>query len=234
YHGLTAKANQRFTRGLTFVASYAYQKNIDQNSSFGGTSPQNNLDIAAEMAPSDFDQTHVFNSGFSYELPGPRTGFARWLIGGWQATGFVTLETGRPFNITLPFDNANVGARGNFQRPNVVGDPFPDGWQKNYGPGGLYFDTSAFAAPAQYTFGNLARNALRGPGFKNFDLGANKNFYFTEDVRLQFRSEFFNLFNFVNYGNPNGSFNTPNFGRVTGMAIPNGQRSIQLALKLYW
>jgi hypothetical protein len=232
YHGLTAKAEQRFSRGVTFVASYAYQKNIDQNSSFGGTSPQNNLDLRSEMAPSEFDQTHVFNSGFSFELPGRRTGFLGAVIGGWQATGFVTLETGRPFNITLPFDNANIGARGNFQRPNVVGDPFPSGWEKSYGPGGLYFDPSAFAAPAQYTFGNLARNALRGPGFKNVDLGAFKNFNFAERFRLQFRSEFFNAFNFVNFSNPGGSFGTPNFGRSTG--TQNNQRSIQLALKLYF
>lgn len=238
YNALTTKLQQRFDRGLSFVASYAYQKNIDQNSSFGGTSPQNNLDIAAEMAPSDFDQTHVFNSGFTYELPGPRRGVASWFIGGWQTTGLVTLETGRPFNVTLPFDNANVGARGNFQRPNLVGDPFPSGWQKQYGPGGLYLDPSAFAVPAQYTFGNLARNALRGPGFKNVDISAFKNFNFTERARLQFRSEFYNAFNFTNFGNPGGSFNPQNlgnFGRITGTVgqfTTGNQRSIQLALKL--
>ena len=109
---------------------------------------------------------------------------------------------------------------------------FPDGWTKTYGPAGLYFDPRAFAAPAQYSFGNLGRNAVRGPGFKNFDLGMFKNFNFTEQWRLQFRAEAFNAFNNTNFSNPGGSFGTPNFGRSTGTA--NAQRSIQLGLKLYF
>jgi hypothetical protein len=83
-----------------------------------------------------------------------------------------------------------------------------------------------------YTFGNLGRNALRGPGFKNFDLGVFKNFFITERVRLQYRAEAFNAFNHVNFSNPGGSFGTPNFGRSTG--TQNNQRSIQMGLKLYF
>jgi hypothetical protein len=233
YHGLTAKAEQRLWRGLTYVASYAFQKSLDLNSQFGGTSPQDNQNIRASMGPSDFDQTHVFNVGYSYMFPsGGLQGALRHLLGGWQTVGIWTLETGRPFNITLPFDNANVGARGNFQRPNVVGDPFPEGWTKTYGPGGLYFDPSALATPPQYTFGNLGRNALRGPGFKNFDIGIFKNFTFSERFRLQYRAEAFNAFNNTNFNNPGGSFGTTNFGRVTGTA--SQQRSIQMGLKLYF
>lgn len=236
YNALTAKAEQRLSKGLTFLASYAYQKSIDLSSEFGGTSPQNNQNIKAELAPSGFDQTHVFNAGYSYMLPGAGLkGFLGQVIGGWQTSGIVTLETGRPFNITLPFDNANIGSRGSFQRPNLVGDPFPEGWTKTYGPGGLYFDPRAFAAAPQYSFGNLGRNVLRGPGFKNADLTLFKNFSFTERIRLQFRSEFYNIFNLVNFSNPGGSFGTPNFGRSTGTQTTNlnySQRSIQFGLKL--
>lgn len=233
YNALTAKAEQRLAKGLTYVASYAWQKSIDLNSDFGGSSPQNNQNIKADLAPSSFDQTHVFNTGYSYMLPGAGLrGIAKHLIGGWQTSGIVTLETGRPLNITLPQDIANIGARGTFQRPNLVGDPFPSGWTKTYGPGGFYFDPNAFASPQQYTFGNLGRNVLRGPGFKNFDMTAFKNFTFAERVRLQFRAEFFNAFNLVNFSNPGGSFSTPNFGRSTG--TQNLQRSIQFGLKLYY
>lgn len=233
YHGLTAKAEQRMYKGLTFVASYAYQKSIDLNSQFGGVSPQDNQNNRASMGPSDFDQTHVFNTGYSYMLPNfGLKGVAKAFLGGWQTTGIWTLETGRPFNITLPFDNANVGARGSFQRPNLVGDPFPSGWNRQYGPGGLYFNTAAFAAAPQFNFGNLGRNAIRGPGFRNFDLGAFKNFNFGERFRLQYRAELFNAFNNTNFANPGSSFGTPNFGRVLGTAIP--QRSIQMGLKLYF
>jgi len=133
-------------------------------------------------------------------------------------------------NIGIQFDNANVGARGNFQRPNLVGDPYPSGWTKTYGPGGLYFNPAAFAVGAPYTFGNLGRNALRGPGFKNFDIGIFKNFRFTERVRLQYRAEGFNAFNVVNFGNPGSTVGTSNFGRITG--TQNNQRSIQMGLKL--
>ena len=232
YNGLTAKVEQRLWNGLSFLASYAFQKNIDLNSQFGGTSPQDNSNIRASMGPSDFDQTHVFNSGYTWTIPtGGLQGALKHVIGGWQTVGLITLESGRPFNLTLPQDVANVGARGNFQRPNLVGDPFPDGWTKTYGPGGLYFDTRAFAAPAPYTFGNLGRNALRGPGFKNFDLGLFKNFFITERFRLQYRAEAFNAFNHTNFSNP-GNFGTPNFGRSTG--TQNAQRSIQMGLKLYF
>ena len=233
YHALTAKAEQRLWKGLTYIASYAYQKSIDLSSEFGGSSPQNNQNIKADLAPSGFDQTHVFNSGYSYMLPGANMKSPlKWLVGGWQTTGIATLETGRPFNITLPFDNANIGARGSFQRPNLVGNPYPDGWTKTYGPAGRYFNPDAFAAAPQFQFGNLGRNVLRGPGFKNFDIGMFKNFIFNERIRLQYRAEFFNLFNMVNFSNPGGSFGTPNFGRSTG--TQNQQRSIQMGLKLYY
>jgi hypothetical protein len=233
YHGLTAKAEQRLWKGLSYIASYAWQKSIDLNSQFGGTSPQDNQNIRASMGPSDFDQTHVFNTGYSYTLPDfGLQGFARHLVGGWQTVGIWTLETGRPFNLTLQGDVANVGARGTFQRPNLVGDPFPDGWTKTYGPGGYYFNPAAFANPPDFTFGNLGRNALRGPGFKNFDIGIFKNFTFGERFRLQYRAEAFNAFNNVNFSNPGTTINTPNFGRSTG--TQNQQRSIQMGLKLYF
>jgi len=233
YNGLTAKVEQRFSKGLSYIASYAYQKSIDLNSEFGGTSPMDNRDIHASMGPSGFDQTHVFNTGYTWMIPtGSMKGIAKYLIAGWQTTGIVTLETGRPFNITLPNDIANVGARGSFQRPNLVGDPFPSDWTKTYGPAGLYFNPAAFASPALYTFGNLGRNALRGPGFKNFDLGLFKNFFITERFRLQFRAEAFNAFNNTNFSNPGSSFGTPTFGRST--STQNAQRSIQMGMKLYF
>ncbi len=234
YNGLTAKAEQRLSKGLTFIASYAYQKSVDLNSQFGGTSPQDNQNIRASMGPSDFDQTHVFNTGYSFLIPVGSSfkGPAKWLIAGWQTSGLWTLETGRPVNLGLPNDNANVGARGNFQRPNLVGDPFPSSFTKGYGPGSLYFNPAAFAVPQQYTFGNLGRNRIRGPGFTNFDIGLFKNFNITERVRVQYRAEAFNAFNNTNFGNPGGTINTPNFGRITGTA--NAQRSIQMGLKLYF
>lgn len=233
YNGMTAKAEQRFWKGLTFIASYAFQKSTDLNSEFGGTSPQDNRNIRASMGPSGFDQNNVFNTGYSWEIPvGNLHGVAKYVLGGWQTSGIWTAETGRPINLGIQFDNANVGARGNFQRPNLVGDPFPSGWVKTYGPGGQYFNPAAFAVAAPYTFGNLGRNALRGPGFKNFDIGIFKNFRITERIRIQYRAEGFNAFNVVNFSNPGTTVGTANFGKSTG--TQNGQRSIQMGLKVYF
>ncbi len=235
YSGLTAHLEKRYSAGLSLIASYAYQKSIDLNSEFGGTSPQDSRNAKLDLAPSGFDQTHVFNSAFVWEIPAGKSlhGVARQVVYGWQTTGVVTLETGRPFNITVPFDNANVGARGNFQRPNLVGDPFPSGWNKTYGPGGYYFNTAAFAVAPQYSFGNLGRNALRGPGFHNVDFGLYKNFpLWSEQTRLQFRAEAFNLLNNTNFNNPGSSYGTSSFGRITGTA--SLQRSLQFGLKLYF
>jgi hypothetical protein len=232
YHGLTAKVEKRFDGGFSMLGSYAWQKSIDLNSQFGGTSPQNNADIKANLGLSDFDQRHVSNISYIWQLPFAKnlTRVPRIFLDGWQVSGITTLETGRPFNISVPFDNANVGARGNFQRANLVGNPFPSGFNRQTGPGGVWFDTAAFAVPTRYTYGNLGRNALRGPSFTNWDFGLYKNFNVREDFRIQFRSEFFNLFNNTNFGNPNGNITTANFGKVLGVVTT--QRQIQFGLKL--
>jgi hypothetical protein len=91
------------------------------------------------------------------------------------------------------------------------------------------FDQSAFALPAQFTFGNLSRNALRGPKFVSTDLTFTKNVPVGTNVRLQIRAEIFNVFNTVNYGNPNASFGSAAFGRITGAGA---MRQMQLGGKL--
>ena len=234
YNALTAKLEKRFSHGLSFLGSYAWAHSIDLNSEFGGSSPQNNACIRCDLGNSGFDQRHVANISYVWELPLGRAmkGFSKQVLNGWEVSGITTLETGRVFNVGLGFDQANVGARGNFQRPNLVGDVFPSGLDQKVGPGTTWFNTAAFAAPARYTFGNLGRNVFHGPSFMNTDFGIYKNFLFTEQARLQFRSEYFNLFNNTNFGNPNGSFNSPNFGRILGMQ--SNQRIIQFGLKLLY
>ncbi len=235
YEALTAKFEKRFSRGLSFLASYAYGHSIDLNSEFGGSSPQNNACIKCDLGNSGYDQRHVANFSYVYIVPA----FNSWnralrtVVGGWEIAGITTAETGRVYNVGINFDNANVGARGNFQRPNLVGNPFPSGFVQRFGPGGAYFDKSAFAVAPRYQFGNLGRNAFHGPGFFNTDIGFFKNFpLWREGTRLQFRSEFFNAFNNVNFSNPNGTLGDPNFGQVRG--TQNRARQIQFGLKLIY
>jgi hypothetical protein len=232
YHALTFKVEKRFSHGLSLLGSYAWSHSIDLNSEFGGTSPQNNGCIKCDLASSGFDQRQVANISYIYVVPTP-SGWHKALqlaLGGWQVSGISTLESARPFNVNISIDQANVGARGNFQRPNLIGDPFPSGFVPTYGPGGHYFNTAAFALAPQYQFGTLGRNAFRGRPFFNTDVGAFKNFVLTERFKLQFRSEFFNAFNNVNFSAPNSTFGDQNFGVITG--TENSQRQIQFGLKL--
>src|SRR5579885_303937 len=235
YNALTAKFEKRFSRGLSFLASYAWSHSTDLNSEFGGSSPQNNACIKCDLGNSGFDQRHVAIFSYVYMVPA----FSSWnrllrtVVGGWEVAGITDVESGRVYNVGINFDNANVGARGNFQRPNLVGNPFPPGFVQTFGPGGAYFDKSAFAVAPRYQFGNLGRNAFHGPGFVNTDIGFFKNFpLWREGTRLQFRSEFFNAFNNVNFSNPNGTLGDPNFGQVRG--TQNRARQIQFGLKLIY
>ncbi|MDQ2711797.1 MAG: TonB-dependent receptor [Acidobacteriota bacterium] len=232
YEALTVKAEKRFSKGISLLASYAWSHSIDLNSEFGGSSPQNDQCIKCDLGDSGFDQRQVFNGSYIYVVPGgnSQNRFIKYALGGWEISGITDIETGRTFNIGINFDNANNGARSRSQRPDLVGDPFPSGFKSTYGPGGTFFNVHAFAVAPRYTFGNLGRNALHGPGFINTDLGAFKNFNLTERFRLQFRAEFFNIFNNVNFGNPDSTLGDTNFGAILGTA--NAQRQIQFALKL--
>jgi len=225
YHGMTVKVEKRFSKGLSYGANYSWSKSIDLNSQWGGTSPPNAYDArATAIGLSDFDRRHIFSSDLVYLLPtSSLRGFSGHLVNGWQINGIVQLRSGRPLNPTLTFDNANVGSRGNFQRPNVVGDiEGPKTRQQ-------WFNTSAFAVPLQYTFGNAGRNIIEGPGYANVDFALYKNFVLREGKdRIQFRSEFFNIFNRTNFNNPGTGFGTPGFGRITGT---DSARQIQFALK---
>jgi len=235
YNALTAKIEKRYSRGFSLLGSYAYSHSIDLNSEFGGSSPQNNQCIRCDLGNSGFDQRHVANISYIYVVPAHQdwNKALRYVVGGWEVAGISTLETGRVYNVSINFDDANVGARGNFQRPNLVGNPFPSGFKQTFGPGGAYFDKSAFQAAPRYQFGDLGRNAFHGPAFYNTDVGAFKNIPLPrEGMRLQFRSEFFNAFNNVNFGNPNGQLGNPNFGQVLG--TQNRSRQIQFGLKLIY
>jgi hypothetical protein len=238
YHGIQAKIEKRFSKGLTFRANYAFGKVLDNGGSgFGASSaPQNPYDVRADRGLSSLNRTHIFSLDYVYQLPfgrGQRFGtnmnrLADAFIGGWEVTGIFSATSGQPFTVGIGRDVANIGARSISQRPNLVGDPYsgalnaPD----------LWINKDAFAEPAPFTFGNLGRNTLVGPGFAQFDFGGYKNFMITELIRLQFRFEAFNITNRVNFGNPDSNFDDPvgTFGRITGLS--GRPREEQVSLKL--
>jgi hypothetical protein len=149
-------------------------------------------------------------------------------VNGWETAGIATIRSGFPFSVTSGTDRSLSGVGQDFA--DIVGNPhLPDDRSKAERIA-QYFDTSAFALAAPGTFGNAPRNLLRGPGSVNFDLSAVKNIPIREQLRMQFRAEFFNAFNNVNLNSPYGNVNVPSrFGRIESAGSP---RIIQLALKL--
>ena len=236
YHGLKVNMEKRFSDGLAFLLSYNWSKVLDEGGllSMGESNDalgRDPLDPNAERGRSIFDARHRFVFSYVYQLPfGPGqsrgadlTGIAGWLVGGWQLSGITSLQSGGPVNLTAAVDYANTGGGA---RPDLVGDPHsgprtPEEW----------FNTSAFAAPQQYTYGNTGRNILDAPGTANFDIALMKNTYFGEDKRLEFRAEFFNAFNRAHLDPPNGAFGAGSFGQIFGAGFG---REIQFGLKFFY
>jgi hypothetical protein len=148
-------------------------------------------------------------------------------LGGWSLGGILTLTTGHPFNVTVNGDPANSGQT---DRANLVGDAYtvPGGQRVSQ-----WLNTAAFQANAPFTYGNLGRNILTGPGFFNLDSSLMKEatpFKVKEQpVLMQFRWEFFNILNHPNFGFPGSTVGTPTFGQLTNAA--NG-RKMQVGLKI--
>ncbi len=247
YHGLQLTIERRVSKGLTILGSYTYSKSMDDLPVGGAVS-----EIAADQpsalpwddplrhqfdrGPSDFDRTHRFTASYVWELPrlSKTSGFLRGVLGDWELSGLVTAQTGDPVTILSGLnpgsDRSGTGI-GDDRAVFLGGDP--------YGASGCgtsphcvdYVNTSAFGFPALGTFGNVGKGFLRGPSSFSWDVGAIKNFTLTERLKLQFRAEFFNVFNHVNLNDPSASVNSSTFGRINAAGDP---RIGQLALKLFF
>lgn len=238
YHSLTTKVERRFANGFTFQSSLVWSKSLDLQSvnasgSTGDGSIRDIRNINAEWGRSGFDARLRFVTSYVYELPFGRgrhllssaPGWLDAVAGGWETTGILTFQSGRPFTVTTTRDTSNTGGS---NRPNVVGDPHLDSRSPQ-----LWYNTAAFSDinPAgTYTFGNAGRNILNAPGIQTFDAGLFKNFRLIEALNLQVRAEAFNLFNRAHFSVPVTNIAATNAGQITSTAIPN--RSIQFGLKL--
>jgi hypothetical protein len=242
YQSLQARVQQRLAFGLSLLGAYTWGKSLDNASgifaSLGDPNyPQNSYDLRGERGRSGFDVRHRFSLSYAYDLPFGKgksllsnAGWATALVTGWQTYGVITLQTGRPFTVALlpEFDNSNTGISnlgflGN-DRPNLVGsarldNPTPERW----------FNTAAFVIPPFGRFGNAGRNILDGPSYKNVNFSLVKNTAIREELAIQFRAEFFNLFNHPNFGLPDNFVGSPSFGRLYSADSP---RRIQFGLKL--
>jgi hypothetical protein len=242
YDAVSLILRKRMSHGLQADAHYTWSKTRDMGThSNGGGQTMDNYDIWRDYGPANWDTPHRFVASYIYELPFLKSSsrpILKYVVAGWQIGGVTTLQSGTPINVTMAGDRANIGIN-NQQRPNLIG-PGP---KLNCEPNSAgatdvarrqlinCFDRSAFELPALFTFGNAPRNVLRGPKFVSTDLSLMKSFPLGSGADFQFRAEIFNIFNTVNYSNPNGTFtDTANFGRITGTA--GNMRQVQLGGKL--
>ena len=232
YNGLQVQGTKRLSHHFSIQGAYTFSKAIDQTSS---TSPEsalapNPLNLAAERALSTFNAAHIGSLAWIYDLPSlqGKPAALRLIAGGWQWNGLFTGRTGEPLNPTVSGDVALSGTGS--QRPNVVGSMAePDGRTRSQEIA-QWFNPAAFATPATGTFGNAGRDIITGPGSATVNTGLFKTFPIPlrEGMRLQFRSEFFNVLNRVNLGNPNTTVGST-MGRITSAG---SARVMQFALKL--
>jgi hypothetical protein len=234
YDAVSVIMRRRMSHGLQADAHYTWSRTRDMAThSNGGGAVMNNYDIWADYGPANWDIPHRFVASYIFEVPFFKSSsqpILKYVVAGWQISGVTTIQSGSPINVTISPDRANIGISG-LQRPNLVG-PVPK-LNCQESPTGRdlinCFDPSAFALPAQFTFGDAPRNLLRGPKSVVTDLSMAKNVPLGGNARLQIRVEMFNAFNNVNYGNPGSTFGAATFGRISSAG---NMRQVQLGAKL--
>ena len=251
YHGLNAQLSKRFSQGLAFQIAYTLGKALDYGSDFfgagensGGLAGQSYrtyfsdpVNIGLDYGRSAFDIRHRFVTNFLWEIPfmKDQAGVLGQILGGWQLGRILAIQSGLPFGVVnggrFPAGDYNADAqRGDRPDTPSFGNTFSDTPSTSEFINGV-FQTSDFPSPAGGSNGDLGKNTFTGPAFRTVDLSLLKNFRLpmSEDSRLQFRAEFFNLLNQVNLYLPNINLNGSSFGKSTQAF---DAREIQFALKL--
>jgi hypothetical protein len=251
YNALQVDANRRFANGFQLRGVYTWSNSLDDgtalNSSVGANAPGFVMfpgNPKLDWGPSTSDARHIAVVNSSYELPfgsgkkvlANQHGLSQKLISGWTVSGVETMQSGLPFTPQLGFNPTNNGDSRNPIRPSW--NPAFSGPIVLGGPN-QYFNPNAFILPPTGTYGNVGRDILYGPGLATTDLSLAKNTSISEKLRLQFRAEFFNVFNRANFGSPNavvfGSASatpSPTAGVITSTSTTS--RQIQFGLKLLW
>lgn len=237
YHSLQVSAQHRFSGSSQVNLAYTWSKNLTDSQTDRSSAPMNVYDIKAEKGLAALDRRHVTTINYIYELPYFRnqaTALGK-LLGGWQASGIVTYQTGLPFTPTYSsFDPAGLGFLNGSSpaggRPYWYSDPnsgAPHTFQQ-------WFNTSAFQSSTPLTAAavptNAGRGIIEGPPTFRVDFTLTKNIRFTESLRLQLKGEAFNIFNRTNFTTLGTAASTPStFGTVTGTRDP---RTMQFGIKL--
>ena len=224
YQSLQFNLEKRFAQGLTLLSNYTWSKTMDD---YGWTNP---FRRSFDYGLSDDDVQHNAKVSGVWELPKTHfTGLRGAVVNGWTLNGIVNWHSGFPFSILSGLDNSFSGV--GRDRADYLGGKVALGNGRSHNAmTNQFFNTAAFGPNAIGTFGNSGKNLVRGPRYFKTDASLLKNFKLTEAVALQFRSEFFNLLNNVNFNAPGRIVSAPDsFGIITSAKDP---RIIQFALKI--
>jgi Carboxypeptidase regulatory-like domain len=233
YNGLIAELKRNFSHGVSFATSFAWSKSMDALNN-GAATPQYGPDVQAEYGQSDFNAGKVFKASGTYELPfgagkqfmGGENWFNRQVVGGWQASGILTVQSGLPFSIGAT-DLSQTGGDHSMRANQSCNGNHPQGQSFNH-----WFNTSCFVQPGQYQFGNEQRDNLIGPRTTNLDMSFFKAFPLTESKALQFRTDLFDSLNHplpVVTSSTTATVSSPSYGQLT--TVP-GNRIVQFSLKI--
>lgn len=241
YNALQVQLDKRYTNGLAYAVAYTWSKSINVGGDgwFGAeggvpVDPYNPTAFGGRSV-SGTDLTHVFSTTVLWQVPvgkGQRwstgNGALDYLVGNWQFNNIFTTRSGLPYTPIISSDVANTGNVGwaGYEHANLVGNPN----SISHRTPAKWFDTSAFTAPAQFTFGTAGRNSLRGPAYWDLTSSIFRQFPIWGERRFEFRAEAFNLFNHTVFGQPNSDLNNGSaFGSISGTA--NQPRELQLGGK---
>ncbi len=263
YEALQAQYQRRLAHGLQALASYTWSHSLDNASNDSTAVPgATKINVSQERGPSDFDVRHSFSGALTYDIPMVGPAAARAILGHWSIDSIFTARTATPVDVTV---TRNLGFGSFSFRPDVVpgvplylSDPKVGGGRRfnntTVGPRQL----GPFLVSTDPRQGTLGRNALRGFGNNQLNFALRRQVNFTERFNMQFRAEFFNIFNHPNFADPSGNlgsvipmgvaFSTGTFGKSPSMLNRSlgtggqiggfaplygigGPRSIQLSLK---
>jgi hypothetical protein len=258
YNALSANLKKHFNAGATISASYTwghFLTNVESagtaNNATGTAAAQDYTNPRADWSNAAADVPQYFTLNYILDLPfgkgkhflSQSNGLVDRLVSGWTLSGITTIQNGFPINLNVSggnqlSNNFNAGTI----RPNVVAGVSKNAPGSRYDrtlPGATWFNTAAFANPGSFAFGNESRvdPTLRADGVKNWDMNLAKNTVLREGISLQFRAEYFNIFNHPQYGAPGNQLGTANFGQLSantanGATNLNQPRIGQLSLRL--
>lgn len=231
YNALQVTVTQRASHGITFLAAYTLSHSNADGCNLGAScDAQNPYDRAGSYGTSDLNQANVFSIAFTAASPYDKASnkFVSSVAGGWAMNGIVQETSGQPYTVVAGGDPLNTGTN-NQERMKVVGSPNSGSHTQ-----AEWFNTSAFAAPTNYVYGNEKVNPLVSQHYNDVDMSLFRDFHIGagEARYFEFRAESFNLLNNVVWSTPDANDTDPRYGQITGQK--NSPRQLQMSLKFYY